>query len=326
MLVVIASVGPARARRARSPPLLLLPTRSTTSPPSPVLCTWASPSTSSPARAPLHHRSDGVHGGAADGRGAGGGRGGRRAARRHVTRSPARRCSRWRKGATRATRSRRGRGCCRPAPPRGAPRRGGRAAARRYAALADRLLAVCAHEEVPLPPALLRRATHVDLDPASLAQGGVASNGGRPCSPTPPSRAPLLSLAALGGGHLQPLARRRGRGVAAAKASADAPAALSQTLMWDFGDRNGGGARCCARSRALRAALPDDAPLVSDVCRLGYTALSSTRRTHPTPSSTRSARRRSATACPRPSAPRSAAGSTATAGRSWRSSATAGCR
>ena len=62
--------------------------------------------------------------------------------------------------------------------------------------------------------------------------------------------------------------------IAAAKASADAPAALSETLMWDFEAPTGGGHAMVRTLRALRAAVPDDAPLVSDVCRLGYTALS----------------------------------------------------
>ena len=131
--------------------------------------------------------------------------------------------------------------------------------------------------EVPLPPALLRRATHVDLDPASLEQGGVGRAGGRAvlADAALACEALLQTLAAHGGGGG---GRRWGGGaaevIAAAKASADAPAALSETLMWDFEAPEGGGHAMVRTLRALRAAVPDDAPLVSDVCRLGYTALS----------------------------------------------------
>ena len=62
--------------------------------------------------------------------------------------------------------------------------------------------------------------------------------------------------------------------VAAAKARSDAAAPLSQTLMWDFEEAAGGGAAMRRTLAALRAALPQEAPLVSDVCRLGYAALS----------------------------------------------------
>ena len=56
--------------------------------------------------------------------------------------------------------------------------------------------------EVPLPPALLRRATHVDLDPASLEQGGVGRAGGRAvlADAALACEALLDSLAAHGGG------------------------------------------------------------------------------------------------------------------------------
>ena len=44
--------------------------------------------------------------------------------------------------------------------------------------------------------------------------------------------------------------------------------------MWDFEAPRGGGHAMLRTLGALRAAVPGDAPLVSDVCRLGYAALS----------------------------------------------------
>ena len=218
---------------------------------------------------------DGVHGGAADGRGAGGARrGGRRVARRrapgrHRRRRRARRaaaalagrstrrcCARWRARArcTRATRSRRAR-LHHPLA--------------REALLdeADALLLVgtqlsptdywqFAHTaDMSLPPSLLRRATHVDLDPASLEQGGVGRAAGGPCSPTPPSRATLLdSLAAHGGGGRGRWGGGVAEVIAAAKASADAPAALSETLMWTSRLRPAAAAWCARSARCARGA------------------------------------------------------------------------
>lgn len=140
-------------------------------------------------------------------------------------------------------------------------------------------------EEVPLPALAEGRATHVDIDARALAQGGVEAHGGRAVLADASDACHAL-LDAIGSGSSSSsgaattttaattATTHAARAVAAAKAASDAPSALSQTLMWDFEDAAGGGQAMLQTLAGLRAALPDDTPLVSDVCRLGYTALS----------------------------------------------------
>mmetsp|Transcript_46162 Transcript_46162/g.128660 ORF Transcript_46162/g.128660 Transcript_46162/m.128660 type:complete len:156 (+) Transcript_46162:1398-1865(+) len=125
-------------------------------------------------------------------------------------------------------------------------------------------------EEVPLQLARLSaNAIHVDIDPTSLEQGGVASAGGATI---------LADVSSACGALLTKISPSVGgdgaKVVATAKQLSDDPAAMSSNMMWDFEDEKSGGHQISKTLDALRAALPDDVPLVSDVTRIGYTALS----------------------------------------------------
>ena len=129
------------------------------------------------------------------------------------------------------------------------------------------------HDEIPLPlDRLGDRVIHVDIDPTALEQGGVARSGGSVVCADAHAACEVM-LSALPGTMKRP--RRDGAElVARAKRLADAPPALSETMMWDFKSAESGGQQMMRTLEHLRAALPDDAPLVADVCRIGYTALS----------------------------------------------------
>ena len=135
-------------------------------------------------------------------------------------------------------------------------------------------------EEVPLPLARLGgRAVHVDLDERSLEQAGLKhSHGTSILADVGVACEQLLTALPVGAlDATSPAARRSAASAAAvaeAKRRSDGGEALTSTLMWDFGAAHGGGQQMLRTLGLLRAALPEGAPLVADVCRLGYTALS----------------------------------------------------
>ena len=55
----------------------------------------------------------------------------------------------------------------------------------------------------------------------------------------------------------------------------DSEANMTGHLMFDFESKGSGGKQMRQALATLRATLGDDSPLVADVCRIGYTALSS---------------------------------------------------
>merc|ERR1712190_671311 len=58
------------------------------------------------------------------------------------------------------------------------------------------------------------------------------------------------------------------------KAAADAPDARSRNMLWDFSTPGSGGQEQMAAIEVIRKHMPDHAPLVGDVCRISYTAIS----------------------------------------------------
>lgn len=132
--------------------------------------------------------------------------------------------------------------------------------------------------EVPLP-AGARVTVQVDVDPATLADCERARPTGAltleadaryACSALQEEFQRLL-------GRTGPPARWGGRAkelVQAAKAASDIPAALAATLGMDFDSADSAGEQMRATIRALHDALPPDACVVADLCRLSYLAWS----------------------------------------------------
>ena len=163
-------------------------------------------------------------------------------------------------------------------------------------------------EEIPeiLTSTTRKTLVHVNLDPENLRDVGVEDRFGGvaveadvgafcdrfldalsllPCSPTsistssPPrplleEKAAAATKAEAAKGKAGAWGGDAGGHVARAIAATDAPRNMTGHLLFDFESQEGGGSQMRGALHALRAALPVDSPLVADVCRIGYSALS----------------------------------------------------
>lgn len=132
------------------------------------------------------------------------------------------------------------------------------------------------HTDVPIPwERLGGNVLHVDVDADALAQVGAEAAGGAAVQADVSLACQHLLRAC--GEHGAPPARWQGQAetsVSAMKQRAADPALMTRNMLWDFTTVGSGGELMRTSLRLLRDKLPDAAPLVSDVCRIGYTALS----------------------------------------------------
>lgn len=129
--------------------------------------------------------------------------------------------------------------------------------------------------EVPLPFERLGAKTlHVDIDPRTLTQCGIAEAGGTTvqADASVACRAILDTIKGLD--SVQHWGGRAEDVVSTLKAAADAPDAMSRNMLWDFSTPGSGGQEQMASIEVLRKYMAADAPLVGDVCRISYTAIS----------------------------------------------------
>lgn len=116
------------------------------------------------------------------------------------------------------------------------------------------------------------KALHVDFDPVSLEAGEVAKAGGSVV------QADVAVVCEFLDGKLSGANKKSWNGepeaaVTSAKELSDDSKAMTKSHSLDFAS-GGEGDLMCRVLQILRSKMPEDMPLVSDVCRIGYTALS----------------------------------------------------